>query len=68
MKLFVRKVQPSRFEAWTEGRDFALHPEDPWYVRRCLQDAMTRLFRGEISMKEFERLKRELKRKRQIPL
>ena len=68
MKPFVRKVQPSRFEAWTEGRDFALHPEDPWYVRRCLQDAITRLFREEISMKEFERLKKELKRKRQIPL
>ena len=68
MKPFVKKVQPSRFEAWREGRDYALHPEDPWYVRRCLQDAIARLFREEISMKEFERLKREFKRKRQIPL
>ena len=68
MEPFVRKVQPSRVEAWKEGRDFALHPEDPWYVRRCLQDAIARLLREEISMSEFEKVKRELRRKRQIPI
>ena len=61
MEPFVRKVQPSRVEAWKEGRDFALHPEDPWYVRRCLQDAIARLLREEISMSEFEKVKRELR-------
>ena len=64
----MRKVQPTRVDGWREGRDFALHPEDPWYVRRCLQDAIARLIRDEISMEEFEKVKRELRRKRQIPI
>merc|ERR1719285_546366 len=42
-------------------------PEDPWYVRRCLQDAIARLERNEIDHEEFEMLKKELRRKRQIP-
>merc|ERR1719370_1196625 len=67
MTPFVKEVQPERFEAYEEGRDYALHPEDPWYVRRCLQDAIARLERNEIDHEEFEMLKKELRRKRQIP-
>ena len=68
MTPFVKEVQPERFEAYEEGRDYALHPEDPWYIRRCLQDAIARLERDEIDHKEFEQLKKELRRKRQIPV
>jgi len=67
MDPFVRTAQPERFERWKRGKDFALHPEDPWYVRRCLQDAIARVRREEINFKEFEQLKEELRRKRQIP-
>jgi len=67
MKPFVKAVQPERFKAWREGKDYALHPEDPWYIRRCLQDAIIRLEREEIDHEEFEQLKKALKRKRQVP-
>jgi len=67
MDPFVRVTQPDRLQAWQTNKDFALHPEDPRYVRRCLQDAIARLTRDEIDFKEFELLKRELRRKRQIP-
>jgi len=67
MDPFVREVQPERQEAWLNGKDYALHPEDPWYIRRCLQDAIARLEREEINHVEFESLKKELRRKRQIP-
>ena len=67
MAPFVKAVQPERYEAWEDGKDFALHPEDPWYIRRCLQDAIKRLEREEIDYKEFEQLKKELRRKRQVP-
>ena len=33
MEPFVRAVQPEKYKAYMEGRDFALHPEDPWYIR-----------------------------------
>ena len=64
----VRKLQPSRVEAWKEGRDFVLHPEDPWNVRCCLQDGVARFLKEEISMSEFQKVKRELRRKWQIPI
>lgn len=67
MAPFVKAVQPERYDAYEQGKDFALHPEDPWYVRRCLQDAIKRLEREEIDHKEFEGLKKELRRKRQVP-
>jgi len=67
MEPFVKVVQPEKYRAWMNGKDFALHPEDPWYIRRCLQDAICRLKRNEIDFHEFEKLKKELKRKRQIP-
>ena len=42
MEPFVKEVQPQNYRRWKNGKDFALHPEDPWYMRRCLQDAIVR--------------------------
>merc|ERR1712059_56363 len=67
MDPFVKEIQPERHEAWLRNRDFALHPEDPWYIRRCLQDGVERLNREDITEYEFEKLKRELKRMRKVP-
>jgi len=64
---FIKKCQPERFSDWKKGLDWALHPEDPWYIKRCLMDAKQRLSREEISESEFRSLKREIKRKREIP-
>ena len=33
MAPFVKAVQPEKYKTYMEGRDFALHPEDPWYIR-----------------------------------
>ena len=33
MAPFVRAVQPEKYKDYMEGRDFTLHPEDPWYIR-----------------------------------
>ena len=64
---FIKKCQPDRISAWKSGEDWGLHPEDPWYIRRCLRDAKERLIREEISEREMRSLKKELKRKREIP-
>ena len=45
-----------------EDKDFALHPEDPWYMRRCLQDAIARVKRNKMNLNEFAQLKVELRR------
>ena len=45
MEPFVREVQPHLYERWKKNQDFALHPEDPWYIVRCLEDALTRVRR-----------------------
>lgn len=29
MDTFVKRFQPERYQAWLEGKDFGLHPEDP---------------------------------------
>ena len=36
MAPFVRAVQPEKYKDYMEGRDFSLHPEDPWYIRWSL--------------------------------
>jgi len=64
---FVKKCQPEKYHAWRRGEDWALHPEDPWYIKRCYTDAEMRYARDEISQREFLSLKKELKRKREIP-
>lgn len=64
---FMKKCQPERLHAWRRGKDWDLHPEDPWFIKRCYLDATVRLDRGEITDNEFEKLKTNLRRKRQIP-
>lgn len=64
---FIKRYQPERYEAWKANEDFSLHPEDPWYIRRCLQDGTVRLQRGDITEAEFNNLKKQLRKKRQIP-
>lgn len=29
MDTFVKRFQPERYQAWLEGTDYGLHPEDP---------------------------------------
>jgi len=64
---FIKKVQPERYDAWRKGLDWALHPMDPWFLKRLYLDAQIRLDRGEISEYEMRNLKREVKKKRKIP-
>ena len=64
---FVQRYQPELYEAWERKENYNLHPEDPWYIRRCLQDGTKRFERGEITEAEFNNLKKQLKKKRQIP-
>jgi len=64
---FIKRVQPERHEAWRKGLDWALHPVDPWFLKRLYLDAQVRLERGEISEYEMRNLKREVKKKRKIP-
>ena len=64
---FMKKCQPERLDAWKMGKDWELHPEDPWYVKRCLMDATIRLEREEITPAEYKKLKKNLKRKREVP-
>jgi len=64
---FVKRVQPERYDAWKKGQDWALHPVDPWFLRRLQLDAEVRLDRGEISEQEMAKLKKEVRKKRKIP-
>jgi len=64
---FVERYQPDQYEAWKMKENYNLHPEDPWYIRRCLQDGTQRFERGEITEAEFNNLKKQLRKKRQIP-
>ena len=67
MEPFVKEVQLQSYKRWMKDKDFTLHPEDPWYMRRCLQDAIARVKRNEMNLNEFAQLKAELRRKREIP-
>ena len=66
MDKFVEKFQPEMLTCWKQGRDFALHPEDPEFVKRYWGDLKTRLYLGFITNKEFERLRESLKLKREV--
>ena len=44
-----------------------MHPEDPPYIRKCLNDATRKLITGEITVKELDALKTNLRMKREIP-
>merc|ERR1712059_216108 len=52
MTPFVKKFQPECYDDWRQGKDFALHPDDPWYMKRFLQDAVERLAREDIEEEE----------------
>ena len=58
---FVKQVQPDKYEDYMAKKDWALHPEDPWYVRRCYQDASARLEQGHITQEEFDNVRKHLK-------
>jgi len=64
---FIEKIQPEKLEAWMNKEDWSLHPEDPWFIKRCLLDAVIRLERNEITELEFNKLKKHLRRKIEIP-
>merc|ERR1719242_812988 len=64
---FVARFQPDRLEAYKEKKDWGLHPEDPWYVKRCFKDAQVRFEKEQITEEEFANLRKQLKKKRQIP-
>jgi len=66
MDQFVQKFQPDVFDKWNKGDDFALHPEDPDYMKMYLDDLEMRVDLGFIKKSKFEDLRRELKLKREI--
>jgi len=66
MDKYVEKFQPDKFSCWQDSEDFALHPEDPVFVKRYWVDLKTRLRLGFISNKEFEMLMKSLRLKREV--
>jgi len=67
MTPFVKKFQSECYDDWRQGKDFALHPDDPWYMKRFLQDAVERLAREDIDEEEFKSLKKSIGKMRKIP-
>jgi hypothetical protein len=66
MDKFVEMFQPDKYEKWKRGEDFALHPEDPDFVKKYFEDSKMRSKNGVIKQEEFETLKRDLMLKREI--
>jgi len=66
MEQFVEKLQPDKLEEWKKGEDFALHPEDPEFVKKYLEDIEMRVERNFITREEFKKLKEDLSLKREI--
>jgi len=66
MDQFVQKFQPEMFDKWKKGEDFALHPEDPEFMKRYLKDLEMRVELGFIKQTQFEDLKKDLTLKREI--
>ena len=66
MEQFVEKLQPDKLEIWKRGEDFALHPEDPEFMKKYLEDLEMRVDLGFITKEEFEKLKVDLSLKREI--
>ena len=66
MEQFVKKFQPNNLEKWRRGEDFALHPEDPDFVKMYFEHLKMKYENGLIKQEEFETLKRDLMLKRQI--
>ena len=66
MDKFVERFQPDKLEKWKRGEDFALHPEDPDFVKIYFEDLRMRTKDGSIMQDEFETLKTDLMLKREI--
>ena len=66
MDQFVQKFQPEAYEKWKRGEDFALHPEDPDFMKVYLEDLKKRVDLGFIKQSKFEVLIEKLKMKREI--
>jgi len=66
MDQFVEKLQPEMFSKWKEGEDFALHPEDPEFLKKYWEDLKMRFDLGYIKFKDFKMLRENLKLKREI--
>jgi len=66
MDQFVQKFQPTRLEKWRKGEDFALHPEDPEFLRVYYKDLKLRAKKGLINKEMFENLISDLMMKREI--
>lgn len=67
MDPFVKKFQPCIYRNWRNGNDFALHPEDPPYLKRLIEDAKERVLIEDISAEEYGLLLEEVSRMRKIP-
>jgi len=66
MDPFVLRFQPEAYDKWKRGDDFALHPEDPVFMKKYLEDLQMRVDLGFIKRSKFEDLIQELKLKREI--
>merc|ERR1740137_75858 len=52
MEQFVEKLQPDKLGMWKKGEDFALHPEDPEFMKKYWKDMGLRLELGFINKEE----------------
>jgi len=66
MEQFIEKIQPEKLELWRNGQDFALHPEDPEFLKTYWEDLNSRLELGFINKHLFGKLKDKLRMKREI--
>ena len=66
MDMFVEKFQPEKLEEWRRGEDFALHPEDPEFVKKYFEDLKLRAKNKFIKKEMFETVKGDLMLKREI--
>lgn len=57
MEPFVRKFQPERLEAWREGKDQALHPDDPQELWR-VWEVSRKVAEGEVPEGLLDRLRK----------
>jgi hypothetical protein len=66
MDKFVESFQPEKLEKWRRGDDFALHPEDPEFVKMYFEELNMKAKNKFIEQEEFETLKEDLMLKREI--
>jgi len=66
MEQFLEQTRPDKLELWRSGEDFALHPEDPEFLKMYWEDLKSRLELGFINKHLFGKLRDKLKMKREI--